>query len=197
MAQEPSDVDVSPVGIGIALFGAAAMVIAAFLPLWDEGSVHFVKLVENSLIQSSMGWAVVGLAIGGALGVFRAYRARKRTWVPIVLGLTGIGLAVLMGATEEWMRLCPVDAGFSGEGCETASPGVGVYVAGVGALLMTIGGLQIRNSEAVASPAPLVSRLVGAHASAEEATKMCPDCAETILSAARVCRHCGYRFDAP
>jgi hypothetical protein len=28
----------------------------------------------------------------------------------------------------------------------------------------------------------------------EEPTKTCPDCAETVLVAARVCKHCGYRF---
>jgi hypothetical protein len=28
-----------------------------------------------------------------------------------------------------------------------------------------------------------------------DATKACPDCAEIILGAARVCRFCGYRFD--
>jgi len=27
--------------------------------------------------------------------------------------------------------------------------------------------------------------------------KICPDCAESVLPAARVCKHCGYRFDAP
>jgi hypothetical protein len=25
-------------------------------------------------------------------------------------------------------------------------------------------------------------------------TKKCPDCAETVLADARVCKHCGYRF---
>jgi len=35
---------------------------------------------------------------------------------------------------------------------------------------------------------------VGAPAAA---TKHCPDCAEEILAAARVCKHCRYRFDEP
>jgi hypothetical protein len=29
------------------------------------------------------------------------------------------------------------------------------------------------------------------------ATKACPECAETVLEAARICKHCRYRFDAP
>jgi hypothetical protein len=28
-------------------------------------------------------------------------------------------------------------------------------------------------------------------------TKVCPDCAETVLHSARVCKHCHYRFEPP
>jgi hypothetical protein len=28
-----------------------------------------------------------------------------------------------------------------------------------------------------------------------DSTKQCPDCAETVLAEAHVCKHCGYRFD--
>jgi hypothetical protein len=31
----------------------------------------------------------------------------------------------------------------------------------------------------------------------EPLTKTCPDCAERVKQAARVCRFCGHRFDAP
>jgi len=39
-----------------------------------------------------------------------------------------------------------------------------------------------------APPAPTVS---------PAETKRCPDCAEEVLAAARVCKHCRYRFDEP
>ena len=28
-------------------------------------------------------------------------------------------------------------------------------------------------------------------------TKVCPDCAETVLGSARVCKHCQFRFEPP
>ncbi|MGR3494093.1 hypothetical protein [Citreimonas sp.] len=39
-------------------------------------------------------------------------------------------------------------------------------------------------------PAPIDRRFPAA----SEKTKRCTDCAETVLSAAKVCKHCGYRF---
>lgn len=31
----------------------------------------------------------------------------------------------------------------------------------------------------------------------EPASKTCPECAETVLADAKVCKHCGYRFAGP
>jgi hypothetical protein len=40
-----------------------------------------------------------------------------------------------------------------------------------------------------------VKREIPRVGAARAATKHCPDCAEEILAAARVCKHCRYRFD--
>jgi hypothetical protein len=41
--------------------------------------------------------------------------------------------------------------------------------------------------------ARIQAKLDGVHGVRDE--KQCPDCAETVLAAARVCKHCGYRFE--
>jgi len=42
-----------------------------------------------------------------------------------------------------------------------------------------------------------VPQVADAGAAAQGPTRKCPDCAETILAAAKVCKHCGYRFTVP
>jgi uncharacterized protein UPF0547 len=43
----------------------------------------------------------------------------------------------------------------------------------------------------------LVFAIPLAVAKARRSRKQCPDCAETVKAAARVCRHCGYQWEAP
>jgi len=45
-------------------------------------------------------------------------------------------------------------------------------------------------------PAPVPASAPGRPPAGVE-TKACPECAETVLAAARICKHCRFRFDAP
>jgi hypothetical protein len=185
MSVEHDRIEVSPVGLGLALVGALAMLIAVFLPRVE--STSFGGVAENTLIQSGDGWIFIGLSIGVAGAAYRAYRQGTKTIAVIVLGVIAIGLAVYEGTDEELLTLYPVgpggDVDFLAQG-EKASPAAGIYLAGIGGLLAAVGGFQMRSGpaqrEGLAGP---------------EATKICPDCAETVLAAARVCRYCGHRFE--
>jgi hypothetical protein len=52
------EVDVSPIGLAIALVGALAMLVAVFLPYADAQS--FARVTENTLIQHGGGWWFIG-----------------------------------------------------------------------------------------------------------------------------------------
>lgn len=124
----------------------------------------------------------------------------------IVLGVVAIGFAIYYGTDKDSRTL--VSANQQTEDLsldealntlsqeEVASPGIGVYVAGVGGLLALIGGWQIRRSEPLGrAPSPSGVPTAAPTTAQPQPTKTCPDCAETVLAAARVCKHCGYRFD--
>lgn len=177
-ARSTPAVDISPVGAGLALAGALAMVIGVFLPRVETSAFAFVK--DNTLIQSGDGWIFLGLVLGNVGSVYRAYKRRRRTWAPLVLGVVAIVVAIYDG-TGGRLKLCSLTITTA---CQQASPGIGIYVVGVGGLLVAAGGWQLltarRSAPAIARP--------------EAGSKICPECAETVKDAARVCKHCGYRF---
>jgi hypothetical protein len=61
-----------------------------------------------------------------------------------------------------------------------ASPGTGIYAIGAGGLLIALGGALLAGLTVGGVSATPVRR-----------TKVCPDCAETVLAEAKVCKHCG------
>lgn len=61
--------------------------------------------------------------------------------------------------------------------------------AGVSGGLAALGGWLMRNS-----PATTKMTTVPAVGESTAPTKRCPDCAETVLAEARLCKHCRYRF---
>jgi ribosomal protein L32 len=183
------DVDLSPVAIGLALVGSACLIIGVFLPRVENTSA-FAGIAENSLIQTGDGWWFIALAVGIAAAVYRAWRKGEKSWSVIVLAVLATAFALYLGVDEATRTLYPLDesgtADASAEGT-VAAAGIGIYVVGVGGVLALLGGFQMQRD--------VERRSAGQPRVVAHATKSCPECAETVLDAARVCKHCGYRFE--
>lgn len=134
-------VEISPVSLGIALAGAALMLLAVFLPQFE--STSFAHIEKNTLIQNGDGWWFIILSVAIAGEAYRGYRGRRKTWGPTVSGVIGIAIAVYDGTSHSQRRLCSVGVDYLGRQCSLATPGIGIYAAGIGGLLAVIGGWQM------------------------------------------------------
>lgn len=145
---EDEDVDITPLSLGIALAGAAVMLVAVFLPQFE--STTFSQIEKNTLIQNGDGWGYIVLAVLAAGAAYRAYRGRKRTSATVILGGLGIALAVYDGTSHSARELCSASSNFQSN-CSLGTPGIGIYAAGVGALLVLIGGWQMLRADKTTS----------------------------------------------
>jgi len=164
---------VNPVGIGLAVLGGVLLVVSVFLPL-DEPSSVFERIQENTLIQHE-GWMLIVL---GATIVLAAASSNPKSIAVCILSVIAGGLIVYTGLDKSLRTLYPIGSGGEAEatGKGIVVPlGLAIYVAGAGAVLAFAGGLTTFPRRKVAA----------------EETQRCPECAETILAAARVCKHCG------
>jgi hypothetical protein len=140
--REKAAIDLNRAGAGVALAGAALMVIAVFLPRFQ--SEPFLTK-QDTLIQAGHGWPFLVLAAICAATIYGALQLGRRTWVPLVVGLVAMGLGVYNG-TGDRLDLPSVGGGGEGLGTPTtapadhATPGAGIYVAGAGGLLTALGG---------------------------------------------------------
>ncbi|MDT5015613.1 MAG: hypothetical protein QOD39_1773, partial [Mycobacterium sp.] len=119
----------------------------------------------------------VGIA-GSAVAAFTT----RNAWQLPLLGGIAAAIGTTIWATNTAMRtLYPVgldgraDASKPGQ---VADWGISIYVAGVGVALAIAGSSMLRTDGTSAS----ISKM------------KCPDCAETVLADAKVCKHCGFRF---
>jgi hypothetical protein len=176
---EPEETVTASTGsIALAALGGIVVAVSVFLPL-DESDSPFGRVAENSLIQHGGWWLLI---IGAVIAL--AAVATRQAGAVILLSLVAGAAALHFGSDKSLRTLYPIvngEAQSNGNG--TVVPlGKAVYVAGAGALLAFVGGLAMLSSRKVVTPEPV------------EETKRCPECAETILAAARVCKHCGYRL---
>lgn len=166
---------VNPVGIGLAVLGGVLLAVSVFLPL-DEPSNIFERIQKNTLIQHE-GWLLILI---GAVIVLAAVSPDHKSVAVCVLSMIAGGLIVYFGLDKSLRTLYPIGSGGEAEatGKGTIVPlGLAIYVAGAGALLAFAGGWTMFPRRKAVNPG--------------EETRRCPECAETILAAARICRHCG------
>lgn len=181
--------DVNPLALGLILAGAAVMVVSLFLPLADSST--FIRVANNRMLQHAESWGIAVLAVIAAATGYRAFKSKRLTWGPIICGLWALGMAIYMGKSDSLLQVCATSGGFGA--CEKAGAGLGIYAAGLGGALAAVGGFFLRSAKPISE---------GVAASSEapsdegmKATKTCPECAETVLAAAKVCKHCSYRFE--
>jgi hypothetical protein len=181
------------------LVGAAAMAIAAFLPLVEPTGM-FRMVADNTLIQHG-GWTLIALAVGIAVCGFRASQRAGRWWgLSLVLCLLAAAQIIDWFMDKGVRTLYPTGPDGTPDTSQpgmVASLGIALYVAGAGVAIALIGTVMLRQTQESGADDPLVAAWEAA-----KTTKKCPDCAETILADAHVCKHCGYRFapnapDAP
>jgi predicted Zn finger-like uncharacterized protein len=167
----------NPYGFGLILVGAVMVAVSTFLPLVEPtGLLRFVQ--QNTLIQHG-GWFYLVGAVGLAGAAFRGFLNRKDWYNPLIISVVGV-IGIVIWAQNNGLRtLYPVGADGAADATQNgtiADWGISIYVAGFGVLLGIVGSLTLRQ------------------ATDSGTKKNCPDCAETVLADAQVCKHCGFRF---
>lgn len=180
--EEPTaEVEPNIGGMGLAVAAAILATVSVFLPALESSA--FATIAKNTLIQSGGGWLILGCAIGILGAVYRVHSRRMPTWAVFLLGLVILGTAIYEG-TGDRTKLESLGSPFLHESVVVSgSPAVGLYAAGAAGLMAMFAGLV------------LAGHVFESYQGADRHTKVCPDCAESVLDAARICKHCGHQFD--
>lgn len=178
---------INPVGFAMVLIGAAIAVIGTFLPRAETTTFTLSGIEKNTLIQSGGGVAIIVGAVILALVAYSAWSSGRRSWAILLISAYLIGQAFYQGSGDR-IALYRIDQ-FGNQGQQVdASAGIGIYAVGVGGFLGLLGGWIIRRSSLPLTEDSDITP------NEEEPMKRCPDCAELVLAAARVCKHCRHEF---
>ncbi len=174
----------------LAASAAVVMAVATFL-VWTKFQVLTVsggKAVpgsETRNLWSEYWWlaaALLGSAVLAAIAAVLTTAGRLPRWVPVVVGVVAVGLAVYGVARNPG---APV-SGVLGNSSTHFQAVEGDYSRGVGRYVALAAGLGVLVADSVAGLAASGRTPRG---------KRCPDCAERVRFDAHVCRYCGHRFD--
>ena len=136
-------VEVNRAGISLAIAGATLMVVSSFLPRVE--STTFATVTDNTLIASNEGFFIIGVAVGVVVATYTTYERSRQSWDVFIGGLLGIAAAVYAGTGDrlDLESVSALGSPLRASLTESASPGVGIYAAGAGAMLIVYGGLLL------------------------------------------------------
>lgn len=173
----------NPVGAGLALLGAVLILIGTFLPVRSLASL---PIANNSFVAGGDWWVLVLPLTMGVTAAYMLIGATARgVWAVLIASVIAIGTGIY-GASSHFQTLTLNAAGQAlfGVASVKASAAAGVYLVLAGGIVgLAAAGLLFGKWRPVGVPAY------------GRRTKRCPDCAEAIMAEAKVCKHCGYRFD--
>jgi Protein of unknown function (DUF2510) len=136
----PTQASSFSIEFGIACLGAAIAIVGTFLPRVESDT--FLRVAENTLVQSGDGLIVIALAVGAFAAAYATRHEPRRNWWVVVLGIIIIGLAIYSG-TGERLDLTSASPLFD-DRTVRATAGVGIWAVGVGGALIAYAGYRER-----------------------------------------------------
>lgn len=177
---EAEEVEPNVMALFVAVGAAFLGIVSVFLPALESETFSTIK--HNALIQSGTGFFIIGVCLAILGSAYRVYQSRTKSWTVCVGGVALIAAAIYAGtgkrAELEGTLLLTGQAVTA-----KASPAIGIYAVGAAGAIALFAGYAIATNRGTLAPA------------GGRSTKTCPDCAESVLSAARICKHCGHEFD--
>jgi hypothetical protein len=129
----------------LCVLGALVAIVGAFLPAAKlEFDGTSIDLLDNTMVAAGYGIAVIAAAVLGAAIAIWAYVKGAASWLPILLGVVILAIAVYAGTAG--LDVTP-DFGTLGSNAtvdvDAGDPSTGIFAAAVGGLLMILGGIGL------------------------------------------------------
>ncbi len=126
----------------LCVLGAVVAVVGSFLP---QATLDFngnsIDLADNTMVAAGYGIAAIAAAVLAAAVAAWAYLKASRSWIPILLGVVVVAIAVYAGTAGLDVAPDFAPAGLTLD--DQGSPSTGIFAVGVGGLLIVLGGVGL------------------------------------------------------